>query len=175
MRKKLLLSGLSMIICISYVSAQNIEGFKALEIKYGRSGTPGDIFKLQHERYFSERLNLVLAGSVELSRKNLINYRCYTVDGIVVYYSNIGYKTNSDLEVSGGVGLSINYQTEKNLYKDFSTLQKINYGVVFQLTGEWAFTDDLSLTLAAVQRLYRKKELGMFQYDFSVGLKWKIW
>jgi len=154
---------------------QNTEGLRALEIRYGRTGTKGDLFTIVHERYFAEKLNLIVAGSAEFSRQRLINYRCYSIDAIAQYFSNIGFNTNGDFEVKGGVGLTASHQTEPNLYKGYSFFQRTNYGIVFNLAGEWAFTDDLSLTLNANQRLYAKKVLGMFQYDFSLGLKWKIW
>lgn len=154
--------------------AQNGESFRSVEVRYGRTGTTGDIFKLLHERYLSEKLNITVALSAELSRKNLINYRCYAVDVLAEYYTGLGFKTNDDFQVKGGVGVSVNYQTEPTLYKDFKVLQKINYGVIFQVTGEWAFTDDLSLTASAAQRLYKKKILGMFQYEYALGIKWKI-
>ena len=155
--------------------AQNVEGFRALEIRYGRTGTPGDLFTLLHERYLSEKLNLVIAGSAEFSRKNLINYHCYSLDALAMYYSNLGFRTNGDFEFKAGVGVSMNYSTEPNLYKNLSVTQKINYGLAFTAVGEWAFTDDLSLTGSITQRLYKKKALGMFAYDFDIGLKWKIW
>jgi hypothetical protein len=166
---------LTFLFIVTKSAAQNVEGFRALEIRYGRTGTKGDLFTIAHERYFAERLNLLFAGSAEFSKAHLINYHSYSIEVIAQYFSNVGFNTNGDLELKGGVGLTANHQTEPNLYKGYSFLQRTNYGIVFNLTGEWAFTDDLSLTLSGNQRLYKKKELGMFQYDLSVGLKWKIW
>lgn len=164
-----------LLILSAAVCAQNIEGFKSLEIRYGRTGFPGDLFKLQHERYLAERLNISVAGAVELSRKNEINYRCYILDGLIEYYTGLGFKTNDDLQLKIGTGLSASYVTEPNLYKDMSFKDKLNYGLLFNVTGEWAFTDDLSLTTTFTQRLYKKKDLGNFAFDYAVGLKWKIW
>lgn len=155
--------------------SQNVESFRAVEIRYGRTGTTGDQFTLRHERYMSQQLNLAVQGSMELSRKNLMNYQAYTVDALAEYYTGLGYKTNDDFQAKAGVGVTMSYQTEPELYKGFTTLRKLNYGIIFQASGEWAFTTDLSLTAFASQRLYKKKYLGMFNYDFGVGIKFKIY
>jgi hypothetical protein len=156
------------------VFSQNIEGIRAIELRYGRTGTTGDKFKLLHERYLSQNLNLTVGVGAEFSRKNLINYKCFQIEALAEYYTGIGARTNDEFQVKAGVGVTANYHSEPDLFKEYSTLQKINYGIVFQATGEWSFTSDFSLTASMSQRLYKKKALGMFEYEYCLGIKWKF-
>jgi len=158
----------------THVSAQNTENFRSLDVRFGRTGLPGDIFKLVGERYMAPGVNLALGAFLETSNRNNIHYDCYGLDAIAYYYTPVGDRTNNLFQVRLGVGATADYEQEKNLYHELSTGQKINAGIVGELAGEWAFTDDFSLLLAYNQKYLFSKALGTSRFDISIGCKLKL-
>jgi hypothetical protein len=155
-------------------SAQNVENFRSLDIRYGRTGLPGDIFKLVSERYLAEKVNLALGGFWETSHRNLINYNSYGLDVMVYYYTPVGEQSSNRFQVRLGLGGTADYEQESELYKTLSIGQKINTGIVGEIAGEWAFTEDFSLLLAYNQKAMFVKQLGNYRYDISIGFKLKF-
>jgi hypothetical protein len=155
-------------------AAQNVENFRSLDLRYGRTGLPGDIFKLVGECYLAPGVNFALGGFLETSNRNSINYDCYGLDAMAYYYSPVGDRTDNRFQVRLGLGATADYEQEKHLYQKLSTSQKINTGIVGELAGEWAFTSDFSLLLAYNQKAMFSKDLGTYRFDISIGCKIKF-
>jgi hypothetical protein len=153
---------------------QAIQNFRSVNIRYGRTGLSGDIFKLQTEYYLMDNINLGLGGFVETSNRNQLHYNCYGLDLLAHYYTPVGDRTNNQFQVKLGLGGTIDYEQENHLYKMLTTGQKINYGMAGEITGEWAFTEDFSLLLAYNQKVMFVKDLGSDRFDISIGLKLKF-
>jgi hypothetical protein len=170
-----MLIGLIAFVQGGHVSAQNTENFRSLDIRYGRTGLPGDIFKVVSERYLAPGINAAIGGFFETSNRNLINYNCYGLDIMGYYYTPVGDRTDDLFQLRCGLGATTDYEQEKNLYQKLSFSQKINGGVAGEVAGEWAFTQDFSLLLAYNQKYMFNKDLGSLRYDVSIGLKLKFY
>ncbi len=154
--------------------SQNVPNYHSFEFGLGRSGIPGNVFKLSHERYLADKINVSFGLIAESSNRNKIAYKNLSIDAIANYYTNVSRLTKNKFQLKFGAGFILEVDQEEKLLKNLTTGQRINEGILAELAGEWAFSKDFSLTLTGGQRLLFNKQLGSFDCDLSIGVKYKF-
>ena len=173
-KNRVLLIG-CLLIAISGLKAQDIIKIRTVEVRAGRTLVPGDYFSVRHERYMSLFINFVVNAYMENSNKNGLKYQAYGMDFLADYYTNIGKLNNHVFEVKVGLGISGMVVQEPYVYKDWPTSKRINYGLIGEIAGEWAMTEDFSLTLSGQQKYLFNQTLGSTKFGVNIGFKYKIY
>lgn len=141
-----------------------------IDLRCGHTLTPADYVSLGYEQPTNTALNFSLRGFLENSHKNNLNYSAYGLDIIAITQTG----TDRTFSLRGGIGATVQIENEPWIYKNLTTKQKMNYGLVGELTGEWNMTENFSLSVFGQQKFLFNKSLGTTHFVFGGGLKFNL-
>lgn len=171
---KIFLMALLLFVSVVNGKCQDTENSQAIEIRAGRSLTPGDYVSIRYESYSNIFINLSAKVYMERSKKNGFDYSAYGLDIMTEYYTKLGQNTNHLFELKAGLGATWHLENEPWIYKGWSSSRKMNYGFAGEMVGEWAVAEEFSLTVFAQQKYLFNKALGCTRFAFGIGIKCKI-
>ena len=142
---------------------------QSIGIHAGRSVLPADYFSLRYTHYSNYPINAAVGVFAERSHSHGLNYSAYGFDLLGEFASNQNEPTVFAFRV--GMGGSFQMENEPWLYKDLSFKQRINYGLVGELAGEWWMSGNICLTVFTQQKWLFNKSLGTSRFAYGIGLK----
>ena len=154
--------------------SQNLPQFRSLQLSYGLTGFPGEIVRGSHERYLTDKINIVFAASYEQGSKSGLRFSSIGMEVLTRYYSDLGLMTNHRFQFHIAAGPVLELNQERSIYKGMSIGERINYGIAGQWGAEWSATQDISLILNLCQKVFLVKKLGRDSFDVSAGIKLKF-
>jgi hypothetical protein len=171
MRRVLLIA----IAIISYTTAkaQFDNYYHAWNFSYGRTGTPGDQLKVGLEMARHDKAVFYGEAGLELSKYKGLSYNSFSLLAGARYYfvGNTLMASKKKINLVGGLGGVAQQENEKNVYKNRSFSEKMNYGVSVQILGEYFYDPTIGLFICAEQKFLFNKTLGQYNYGISAGLR----
>jgi hypothetical protein len=155
-------------VLVFLLSAENIYT-QSLGIHAGRSVLPADYVSLRYTHYSNCPINAAVSVFTERSHSHGLNYSAYGFDLLGEFATN--QNEPSVLAFRVGMGGSFQMENEPWLYKDLSFKQRINYGLVGELAGEWWMSGNICLTVFTQQKWLFNKSLGNSRFAYGLGLK----
>ncbi len=161
---------MKMVLCILLLIAESLTGFsQSIELRGGQSIFPANYVSLRYNHYTNSEVNISGGVFTESSRKNRLHYNVYGADLLGQYASSCD-GDDSKFSYRAGLGATCQLESEPWVYKDMNTGQKINYGLLGELAGEWNMTNVFSLSVFVQQKYLFNKDLGTKHFVFGLGL-----
>lgn len=143
-----------------------------IELRGGATIMPGVYTSLRYEHSTNSAINLAGGVFLERSRKNQLLYSSMGVDLLAQY--KIVTDDHPVFSFKGGLGATCELVKEPWVYKDLSTSQRINYGILGDMAGVLWLTDAFGISLFVQQKILFRKITGSTHFIFGIGLSYSL-
>ncbi len=147
---------------------------QSIEIRAGLSGIPGNYLSIGYEHYSNYVFNFSGRVFAEGSMVNQLRYKAYGLDLLMEYGSNQDDNGASIFAFRIGLGATGQIENEPWIYGALKGNQKMNYGFVGVLSGEWWMSENFCLSAFVQQKYLFNSSLGNTRLAFGGGLKFRL-
>lgn len=147
---------------------------QSLEIRAGNNVMPGNYVSVGYEHYSNYVLNFSGKVFAEGSKVRGLQYRAYGVNLIAEYGSNQDPSEPSIFSFRVGIGANGQIESEPWIYSNLKTRQRITYGLIGSLAGEWWMSENFCLSVFGEQKWLFHTSLGNTRSAFGLGLKFRL-
>lgn len=163
---------IKIIIWILFYLVTSLNSYsQSIGILAGHYAFPADYFSLRYSHYSNLPVNGAIGIFRESSHTSGLNYSSYGIDVLGEYASTQGDYDQHVFGFKAGIGASLQIENEAWVYQGFNGSQRMNYGIVGELTGEWGMSSHFCLSAFVQQKVLFKKPLGTTRFVFGLGLK----
>ncbi len=164
-----------MVVSILFLLLRSASAYsQSVELQAGSNGMPGNYLSLGYEHYSNYVLNFSGRLFAEGSRVNGLQYKAYGLNLMAEYGSNQDAGPASVFAFRAGLGLNGQIESEPWIYQHLSSHQRINYGFVGTLSGEWWMSENFCLSVFGEQKYLFNTSLGSTRCAFGLGLKFRL-
>ena len=135
---------------------------------------PGTYLSAGYEHYSNYLLNVSGKLFAEGSMINGLRYKANGFDLLAEYGSNQDDKGASIFAFRVGLGATGQIENEPWIYGALRGNQKMNYGFVGVLSGEWWMSENFCLSAFIQQKYLFNSPLGHTRSAFGLGLKFRL-
>ena len=147
---------------------------QSLEIRAGNNAMPGNYLSVGYEHYSNYVLNFSGRVFAEGSKVKGLQYRAYGVNMMAEYGSNQDPTEPSIFSFRVGFGANGQIESEPWIYSNLKTHQRITYGLVGSLSGEWWMSENFCLSVFGEQKWLFHTAMGNTRSAFGLGLKFRL-
>jgi len=147
---------------------------QSIALYAGRSLFPADYIGIQYAHYSNSQFNLCVGANMETSKKSGLHYTSYGLYLLAQYDFGNDENVNQVFNVKAGVGATCQVENEPWVYSGLSLRQRINYGLLAELEGEWMLSESFGLLGFAQQKFLFNKALGSTAFAFGIGLRFHL-
>ena len=147
---------------------------QSLEIRAGNNAMPGNYLSVGYEHYSNYVLNFSGRVFAEGSKVKGLQYRAYGVNMMAEYGSNQDPTETSIFSFRVGFGANGQIESEPWIYSNLKTHQRITYGLVGSLSGEWWMSENFCLSVFGEQKWLFHTAMGNTRSAFGLGLKFRL-
>ncbi len=147
---------------------------QSFEIRAGNNLMPGNYLSVGYEHFSNYVFNFSGRGFAEGSNFKGLRYRAYGLNMLVEYSSNQDPSEPSIFAFRLGLGANGQIESEPWIYSSLKMHQRISYGFVGTLSGEWWMSENFCLSVFAEQKWLFNTAMGNARSAFGLGLKFKL-
>ncbi len=138
----------------------------------GKTMFPGLYAGLRYSHMTYSEINMAAGVYAEVANPNKLLYRATGLDILAEYHSGRDPLASS-LAIRAGAGALVQVESEPWVYKDLSWRQRLNYGVLTEVSGIWNMTEAFALGLFCRQNFLFNKLLGSSHFVFGLNLSYR--
>ncbi|MES2373455.1 MAG: hypothetical protein V4557_12795 [Bacteroidota bacterium] len=147
---------------------------QSFELRAGTNLMPGTYLSFGYEHYSNYLFNFSGKLFAEGSMLNGLRYKAYGIDLLAEYGSNQEDIAASIFSFRVGIGATGQIESEPWIYGALKGNQKINYGCVGSLSGEWWMSENFCLSVFLYQKYLLNNSLGHTRSGLGLGLKFRL-
>jgi len=145
---------------------------QTISVTGARTMIPGLYAGITYSHPTNSEINLGGRVFVERAQFSRIDYSAVGADLMLEYVSS-RHPQESKCAVRVASGVTAQAESEPWIFKTFSQLQRLNYGMLTELSGVWNLTEAFALSSFVQQKFLFNRPLGSRHFLFGLTLSCK--